>query len=137
VTSLAGAGGPGAKLAMGSEAVPIGSYTREVLARLGAKQAKAILANVRSNEPDVKGIVAKLTQRAADAGFVYVTDVRATNGKLTAIELPAAVQPQVAYAAAVVKGTEHSEQAKAFVAGLRRGAGARALRKAGFEPPPR
>ena len=32
---------------------------------------------MRSNEPDVKGIVGKLTQGAADAGFVYVTDVNA------------------------------------------------------------
>ena len=68
--------------------MPIGSYTRETLAKLPPAQEKAILANVRSNEPDVKGIVGKLTQGAADAGFVYVTDVNATNGKLKAIELP-------------------------------------------------
>ena len=51
-------------------------------------QEKAILANVRSNEPDVKGIVGKLTQGAADAGFVYVTDVNAAGGELKAIKLP-------------------------------------------------
>ena len=44
---------------------------------------------MRSNEPDVKGIVGKLTQGAVDAGFVYVTDVNATNGQLQAMELPA------------------------------------------------
>ena len=33
------------------------------------------MANVRSEEPDVKGVVGKLTQGAADAGFVYLTDV--------------------------------------------------------------
>ena len=53
-----------------------------MLARLPAAQEKAILANVRSSEPDVKGIVGKLTQGAADAGFVYVTDVNATDGDL-------------------------------------------------------
>ena len=68
---------PGVKIAIGSESVPIGSYTREVLSRLPADQEKAILANVRSNEPDVKGIVGKLSQGAVDAGFVYVTDVNA------------------------------------------------------------
>ena len=47
---------------------------------------------MRSNEPDVKGIVGKLTQGAADAGFVYVTDVNATNGKLKAITLPPAAR---------------------------------------------
>ena len=44
---------------------------------------------MRSNEPDVKGIVGKLTQGAVDAGFVYVTDVNAAGDALTAIELPA------------------------------------------------
>ena len=77
------------KIAIGSESVPIGSYTREALAKLPPAQEKAILANVRSNEPDVKGIVGKLTQGAVDAGFVYITDVNATDGELKAIELPA------------------------------------------------
>ena len=43
----------GVKLAVGAESVPVGSYTREVLARLPVGEARAILANVRSNEPDV------------------------------------------------------------------------------------
>ena len=62
----------GTTLVIGSESVPIGAYTRETLAKLPPAQEKAILDNVRSNEPDVKGIVGKLTQGAADAGFVYV-----------------------------------------------------------------
>ena len=78
----------GTKIAIGSESVPIGSYTRETLSKLPPDEEKAILANVRSNEPDVKGIVGKLTQGAADAGFVYVTDVNAASGELEAIELP-------------------------------------------------
>ena len=44
---------------------------------------------MRSEEPDVEGVVGKLTQGAVDAGFVYITDVRATDDKLQAIELPA------------------------------------------------
>ncbi len=94
----------GTKIAIGSESVPIGEYTRETLAKLPPDQEKAILDNVRSNEPDVKGIVGKLTQGAADAGFVYVTDVNATGGDLTAINLPAALEPQVTYGAGVVDG---------------------------------
>ena len=39
--------------------------------------------------PTSAGIVGKLTQGAVDAGFVYVTDVDATDGELEAIELPA------------------------------------------------
>jgi len=127
---------PGTKIAMGSPSVPIGSYTRTVLARLPAGQAKAILANVRSNEPDVGGVIGKVTQGAVDAGFVYITDVKAADGKVKAIELPKNLQPRVAYGVAVVKGSKHPQQAKAFITGLLKGAGASALRRAGFEPPP-
>ena len=62
---------------MGAESVPVGAYTRKVLDGLPAEQREAILANVRSNEPDVAGVVGKVAQGAVDAGFVYVTDVEA------------------------------------------------------------
>lgn len=126
---------PGIKLAVGSEDVPIGTYTREVISKLGAANAKQVLANIRSNEPDVKGVVGKLTQGAVDAGFVYVTDVDATKGQLKAIELPPDVAPEVAYAVAVVKDAEHPAAAKRFVDGLLQGKGHDALERAGFSFP--
>src|SRR6185312_2988064 len=136
IHSVADLARSGTTIAIGSPSVPIGAYTRTVLGRLGAAQSKAVLANVRSEEPDVKSIVGKLAEGAVDAGFVYVTDVDATNGKLRAIELPAALQPSVAYGVAVVTGAPHAQAARRFVAGLLHGAGAADLRAAGFEPPP-
>jgi molybdate transport system substrate-binding protein len=124
------------KLAIGSASVPIGSYTRETLAKLPRGEERAILARVRSNEPDVKGIVGKVAQGAADAGFVYVTDVDAAAGKLRAIGLPAELRPTVVYAAGVVVGAREPERARGFVRGLVSGTCARALRPAGFGPPP-
>ena len=126
----------GTTLVIGSESVPIGSYTRETLAKLPPAQEKAILANVRSNEPDVKGIVGKLTQGAADAGFVYVTDVNATHGELKAIQLPADLEPQVTYSASVVAKAKQPELARKFVDGLTDGDCADALSAAGFGPAP-
>ena len=126
----------GVKIAIGSGSVPIGSYTRDVLSRLPKAESEAILGNVRSNEPDVKGIVGKLTQGAADAGFVYVTDVNATDGKLTAIALPNDLQPTATYAAGVVKGANQPAEAHAFVDGLLHGACAEELDKAGFGAAP-
>jgi molybdate transport system substrate-binding protein len=126
----------GVTLAVGSESVPVGSYTREVLSRLGEGRSGRILGNVRSEEPDVRGIVGKLTQGAVDAGFVYATDVVAAGGALRAIELPQELRPSVAYGAAVVKGARNPRGAREFVEGLLEGAGADALRDAGFEPPP-
>jgi molybdate transport system substrate-binding protein len=136
VAGLADLARPGVKLAIGAAAVPIGAYTREVLARLGRPRARAILAHVATEEPDVGGVVGKVAEGAADAGFTYVTDVRAAGGRLRAIELPARLAPRVAYAAAVVRGTRRPALARAFVRGLLTGAGARALRGAGFAPPP-
>ena len=127
---------PGVTLAIGDEGVPVGDYTREVLAGLPSDQAEAILANARSLEPDVAGIVGKLTQGAVDAGFVYVTDVVATDGELEAIDLPPRLEPDVAYGAAVVEGAENPEGAQQFIDGLLEGAGAEALQAAGFGPPP-
>jgi len=126
---------PGVTIAIGSATVPIGIYTRTVLRRLGAASAR-ILANVRSEEPDVSGIVGKLVEGAVDAGFLYATDVRATHGKLTAIALPARVQPVVAYGVAVVRGSSHQALAQRFVTGLLSGSGRQDLLQAGFLPPP-
>jgi len=137
IASLDDVGRSGVTLAVGSASVPIGAYTRKVLDRLPAAARERILANVRSEEPDVKGIVGKLTQGAVDAGFLYVTDITAAQGELEAIELPDSLQPSVAYGVAVVKGAEHPEEAQAFVDGLVDGKGQEALRAAGFEPPPR
>ena len=136
VASLKDAQAPGVKLAIGSESVPIGSYTRTVLSKLPESEASAVLKNVRTEEPDVAGIVGKLTQGAVDAGFVYVSDVKGSGGKLKAIALPDSLQPTVAYGAAVVKGTENEDAAQKFVDGLLDGDGRRQLDAAGFLPPP-
>jgi molybdate transport system substrate-binding protein len=135
VRSVADLTKPGVSIAIGSAGVPIGSYTRQVLARLGPAESRAILRNVRSEEPDVGGIVGKLTQGAVHAGFVYVTDVKAAGGKLATIALPPRLQPVVRYGAAVVRGTKHQKQAREFIAGLVSGAGRQDLLKAGFGAP--
>ena len=132
IDSIDGLTRPGVKIAIGSESVPIGEYTRETLAKLPPDEETAIVANVRSNEPDVKGIVGKLTQGAADAGFVYVTDVNAAGDSLKAIELPDDLEPDVTYGAAVVEGAREPDLAQRFLVGLESGPCANALEDAGF-----
>jgi molybdate transport system substrate-binding protein len=134
VSSAADLDDPGVRIAAGAPSVPVGAYTRALLARLGPARARAIERNIRSNEPDVAGVVGKLSQGAVDAGFVYATDVRAAGGRLDAIELPARLQPRVLYGAAVVKGSDNAAAARAFVKGLLTGAGRDALEEAGFRP---
>jgi molybdate transport system substrate-binding protein len=120
---------PGVKLAIGAESVPVGSYTRDVLSRLPSDRQQQILDNVRSEEPDVTGVVGKLTQGAADAGFVYRTDL--VDG-LKEVTLPEDLQPVVKYGAAVVKPSDAAQQ---YLDGLTGGACADALRSAGFGAP--
>jgi molybdate transport system substrate-binding protein len=127
---------PGLKLAIGAASVPVGEYTRRVLSGLPVDERRAILANVRSEEPDVKGVVGKVAQGAADAGFVYRSDVDAAGGRLKAISLPKRLDPEVAYGVAVVKGAKQPEAARGLVRSLLRGQGARALRDAAIGPPP-
>jgi molybdate transport system substrate-binding protein len=136
ITGFADLAKPGIAVAMGSPSVPIGAYTLNVLSGLPPAQRAAILHNVRSREPDVAGVLGKVAEGAVDAGFVYVTDVKAAGGKAKAIELPAALEPDVTYEAAVVKGSKHADQARAFIDGLLSGKGAAVLRRAGFSAPP-
>ena len=137
VRTLADLARPGVTIAAGAAAVPVGAYTREVLARLPAAEARAIQSNFRSEEPDVAGVVGKISQGAVDAGFVYETDVLASGGRLRAIDLPTRVKPVVDYAAAVVRASGHRARAERFVRGLLGRAGRGALQAAGFTPPPR
>jgi molybdate transport system substrate-binding protein len=122
----------GVTVAVGATSVPVGSYTREVLGRLPGAQRQAIENNVRTREPDVKGVVGKVSQGAADAGFVYATDVTAAGDDLRAVRLPSSLQPRIAYAAAVVA---RSAPADRYLADLVGGRCQDALREAGFGAP--
>jgi molybdate transport system substrate-binding protein len=135
ITSLAGVVKPGTALVIGQKTVPVGSYTHKVLDKLPAAQREAILKNVRSEEPDVGGVVAKLTQGAAQAGFVYVTDVAASGGKLVAIHLDRALKPFGDYGIGAVQGAPHPDAAKRFVQDVVSGRCHDALVRANFGAP--
>jgi molybdate transport system substrate-binding protein len=124
---------PSLRLVIGDAKVPIGAYTRQVLARLGLTR---VLSKVVSKEPDVESIVGKLAVREADAGFVYRTDVRAARSTLRAIAIPRRGQPSVRYEAAVVKASAHRPAARRWVRSLATAKRARSLlTKGGFGKP--
>lgn len=122
------------RLAVGSAGAPIGVYTREALDRLPPAQRAAIRGEIRTEEPDVAGIIGKLTTGAADAGFLYRTDVRSTHGQLRAIALPAALRPRVVYGVMIL---HDSDEAQRIVADFLHGGCAKTMRAIGFGPPPR
>jgi molybdate transport system substrate-binding protein len=122
----------GIKLVIGAAGVPIGDYTRKVLARMGLGAA---LKNVVSEERDARSILAKVSLGEADAGFVYVTDARVAGSRVHSLTLPAQAQPTVKYEIAVVKASANRAAAQAFVRRVLGAAGQGQLRRAGFGAP--
>jgi molybdate transport system substrate-binding protein len=121
-----------AKLVIGARGVPVGDYTREALETLGAEH---LLAQVVSEEQDVKGVAAKVALGEADAGFVYATDVPSVAERVRVIELPRRAQPRIEYLIAVVTASKQRAAAEAFVEEILAARGRNALRDAGFGAP--
>ena len=124
-------GQPRVKLVIGAGGVPIGDYTRAALATRWRPVSRCVV----SEEEDVKGVVGKVALGEADAGFVYATDARAAGDDVRTIELPAGLQADVRYLVAVVRGSDQTNEARAFVDLLLRDRGRRLLREAGFGVP--
>jgi molybdate transport system substrate-binding protein len=123
----------GVKIVIGDHAVPIGTYTRQILDTLGI--TADVTKNVVSEETDVKGIVAKIALGEADAGFVYRTDAKPVASKTRSVALPNWAQPPIRYELAVVKASSHRAAARAFVKKVTSKRGRLLLARAGFGLP--
>ncbi|MBZ5713455.1 molybdate ABC transporter substrate-binding protein [Nannocystis pusilla] len=125
---------PGLRLVLAGEAVPVGAYAREALGRAGVRDAA--LANVVSNEENVRGVVGKVAAGEADAGVVYATDVTdAVAGKLRTVAFAGADDVVPAYEIAALTDSPQPALAAAFVELVSGPAGAAALGERGFLPP--
>jgi len=125
----------GLKVIIGTPTVPVGAYTRQILDSLGITQD--VMSNVVDQEPDVKGIVAKIALGEGDAGFVYKTDARPAGKKVQAILVPAWAQPPIRYEIGVVRKSSHRLAARAFIKRVTSLRGRRLLEQAGFGLPKR
>jgi molybdate transport system substrate-binding protein len=123
----------GVKIVIGDRAVPIGTYTRQILDAL--RITADVTRNVVSEETDVKGIVTKVALGEADAGFVYRTDAKPVASRTLSVALPAWAQPSIRYEIAIVKASAHPLAAKAFVRKLLSKRGRLLLKQAGFGLP--
>jgi len=125
----------GVKVIIGTPTVPVGAYTRQVLDSMGI--TSDVMANVVSQEPDVKSIVAQIALGQGDAGFVYKTDARPAGKKVTAILIPSWAQPPIRYEIGIVKRSSHRAAAAAFIKRVTSLRGRRLLVQAGFGLPKR
>jgi molybdate transport system substrate-binding protein len=104
---------PGVKIDVANSAVPVGSYTLQVLDQMALRAP--VSANFVSQETDVRTVLSKVQLGQADAGFVYSTDARTVPGQVTVIKVPAWAQPKIAYAMAVVAKSPNKDAAQAFI----------------------
>jgi molybdate transport system substrate-binding protein len=93
-----------------------------------------VLANVVSNEDNVRQVVAKVQLGEADAGIVYTSDAVAATA-LRTIEIPAALNVIASYPIAPLARSENANLAKAFIAYVLSEDGQAVLQKWGFAPP--
>jgi molybdate transport system substrate-binding protein len=124
---------PGVKLVIAASAVPVGSYTLQVLKQMALT---SVLSNVVSRESDVRSVLAKVALGEADAGFVYSTDARTVPGKVTVIKIPAWAQPKVTYEMAVVSASPNKAAAQQYMKEVLSKAGQKKMLAAGFLPIP-
>lgn len=126
----------GRRLAIGTPGVPIGAYTRKLLARM--RLSSILQRNVVSSETNVNGIVAKVALASADAGFVYYTDGLSAHDRTNIIPLPRWAQPPVRYQlCAVIRPGARTAEARAFIDRVVGRTGRAVLKRHGFGLPPR
>ncbi len=120
---------PGLRLVLAAEDVPAGRYARESLALAGTDFAERVLANVRSNEANVRATLAKVELGEADAAIVYASDLRLADAGIRAIAIPERFQVAAEYRIALLS---ESDAARAFVAFATSPQGMATLARHGF-----
>ena len=139
ISTLKDLANSGVKLVLAQEQVPVGNYARQSLDKMNADPAfgsgfkDKVLANVASNELNVKDVVAKVQLGEADAGIVYKTDASSADPtKVTMIDIPDQYNIVAQYPIGVVKGGSNPTGAAAFITYLLSPAGQAVMAKYGF-----
>lgn len=109
IAGLADLARPGLIVVMCAAAVPCGHYGDQAL------QAANVSVRPASLETDVKSVVSKVSLGEADAGIVYVTDVKAAGPTVQGVSIPDSQNVVADYPIAVLKNSPNSSLAKAFV----------------------
>jgi len=119
-------------LAVGDpETVPAGSYARASLEQL---ELWASLEPKLVQAEDVRAALAWVENGLAQAGIVYLTDLRASAKVRLAFLLPQDTYEEIVYPLVMPSGAAHPEWARRFIAHLVSPAGQAAFAGAGFIP---
>ncbi|TDV37208.1 molybdate transport system substrate-binding protein [Paraburkholderia caballeronis] len=119
------------RIAFGDPAsVPIGRYAQGALQAAGvwdAVNAKSVLAS------NVRQSLDYVSRGEVDAGFVFATDAAIMPDRVK-VALTVPTQTAVSYPVALVEGSRHANDAKAFIAYVLSPDGQAVLAKYGFKP---
>lgn len=128
----------GVKIIFAAEEVPVGKYTREALEKMnhqyGNDFGQKVLANVVSNEDNVRQVLTKVQLGEADAGIVYTSDAIAAP-ELQTIDIPLELNIVATYSIAPLTESDEFDLAQAFIAYVLSNNGQAILQKWGFAPP--
>ena len=128
VTGLSDLARSGLVVVLCAPTVPCGRYAAQALKKAG------VTAKPSSQEADVKAVVSKVALGEADAGIVYVTDVKAAGNRVQGVGIPSDVNVVADYPVAVLMDSQNPDLAKAFISYLL-GDGERTLTRYGFTSP--
>ena len=120
---------PGLKVVVCAPAVPCGSAAGRV-----ETTAKVDIKPV-SEEQSVTDVLGKVITGEADAGLVYVTDVKGAGGKVEGIAFPESSAAVNTYPIAALKSSRNTALADAFLDAVTRDPGQGILAAAGFAKP--
>ena len=137
IASLADLQKPAVGVLMCGPDVPAGRYAREALKKAGVQ------VQSRSDEPSVRAVVSKVRLGVADAGLVYVTDVRPSAGKdgglgdtkIHRVTIPDHHNIRTTYPIAPLSTGRHGALGAAFVAFVTGPVGQAILASHGFGKP--
>ncbi len=129
VTSLKDFTNPAVKVVICAPEVPCGSATKKVETGAGLT-IKAV-----SEEQSVTDVLGKVQTGQADAGLVYVTDVKGAGDKVEGITFPESSAAVNTYPIAVLASSKNKDLAKAFTALVLGDQGRAVLADAGFAKP--
>jgi molybdate transport system substrate-binding protein len=122
ITSLQDLDNEGVQVILAAEGVPVRDYTNTMLERLASDPAygetyrTGVLANLVSEEENVRQVAAKIALGEADAGIVYVSDVTPDiSDSLIAIGIPDTLNTIATYPIAITNDSAQAELAQAFV----------------------
>jgi molybdate transport system substrate-binding protein len=127
------------RLVIGTQEVPIGHYTLEVLdkanAAFGGDFRARVEARVVSRELNVKQVLAKVVLDEADAGLVYASDAASAGPQVKVVPIPAEFNVVAHYPMAALLRAPHPQLAAEYLQFLASPAAQAVFLKYGFGPP--